>query len=141
MLNRRVANHEEYDDVVLNEPAGEVSLHTDIVAWIAANGDRRRCGVALRYLAADVRVASGSGIGPQHYSLRDGDPSSYWPNELDQKKTNHKMALFVADLTGIAEDLSRWPLARTATSVSSYAYSGTITTRSSPLSTWSPTAT
>tara|TARA_B100002052_G_scaffold242814_1_gene227780 strand:- start:5298 stop:6176 length:879 start_codon:yes stop_codon:yes gene_type:complete len=105
VLNRRVANHEEYDDVVLNElQAGEVSLHTDLLLHGSPPNfsDRRRCGVALRYLAADVKVASGSESWTHSaVHVRDGDPSSYWPNRpRPEKDEPHKMALFVGGFDG-----------------------------------------
>ena len=106
VLNRRVVEHEKYEnDVVLNEfRAGKVSLHTDLLLHgSAANlSSRRRCGVALRYLAAEVKVVPGG-----EDWIRDavhvgaGDPSGYWPNRSRPLKDEpHKMAKFSGGFDG-----------------------------------------
>ena len=105
VLNRRVVNHEDYDDVVLNElQAGEVSLHTDLLLHGSPPNlsDRRRCGIALRYLAADVKVASGAeSWAHSAVHVRDGDPTAYWPNRpRPEKDEPHKMAQFVGGFDG-----------------------------------------
>ena len=63
VLNREVLNVHEYNDVTFNELlAGEVSLHTDLLLHGSAPNlsTRRRCGIALRYLAAEVKLAQGA---------------------------------------------------------------------------------
>jgi non-haem Fe2+, alpha-ketoglutarate-dependent halogenase len=105
VLNRRVAGHEGFDDTVVNElAAGQVSLHTDLLLHgsHANNSDRRRCGIALRYIAADVRAVAGGEnwiTGAVH--VADGDPSAYWPNRpRPDGEDPHRMARFVGGFDG-----------------------------------------
>ena len=105
VLNRRVVEHERYDDVALNElQAGEVSLHTDLLLHGSpANlSSRRRCGIALRYLAAQVKVVpGGEGWTRSAVHVGAGDPSGYWPNRSRPLKDEpHKMAGFVGGFDG-----------------------------------------
>jgi len=105
VLNRRVVEHERYDDVVLNElQAGEVSLHTDLLLHGSdANlSSRRRCGIALRYLAAQVKVVPGGESWIRSaVHVGAGDPSGYWPNQSRPLKDEpHKMAGFVGGFDG-----------------------------------------
>lgn len=81
VLNQSIDNPEQYgtpvDDILR---AGEISIHSDLLLHgsEANNSDRRRCGLTLRYCAADVRahmewnqkgvIVSGS------------DPSGHWAN-------------------------------------------------------------
>ena len=79
---RRVAGADRFQDTFVNGlSAGEVSLHTDLLHGSGANtSDRRRCGITLRYIAADVRAVTGGedwNTGSVH--VGDGDPSRYWP--------------------------------------------------------------
>ena len=84
VLNRRVAGHEDFDDTFTNElVAGEVSLHTDLLLHGSGLNvsDRRRCGITLRYVAAEVRaVTAGESWIRGAVQVADGDPSGYWPN-------------------------------------------------------------
>lgn len=105
VLNRRVVEHESYDDAVLNEMgAGEVSLHTDLLLHGSPPNfsDRRRCGIALRYLAAEVKVVPGGESWTQSaVHIGDGDASGYWPNRPRPLKDEpHKMAAFVGGFDG-----------------------------------------
>ena len=105
VLNRRVAEHESYDDAVLNEMgAGEVSLHTDLLLHGSPPNfsDRRRCGIALRYLAAEVKVVPGGESWTRSaVHIGDGDRSGYWPNRPRPLKDEpHKMAAFVGGFDG-----------------------------------------
>jgi ectoine hydroxylase-related dioxygenase (phytanoyl-CoA dioxygenase family) len=86
VLNQTVENAEQYgtpvDDVLR---AGEISIHSDLLLHgsEANESDRRRCGLTLRYCAADVRadldwnqkgvIVSGS------------DPSGHWANPARPK--------------------------------------------------------
>ncbi len=57
VLNQTVENPEQYGDVIYDElPAGEISLHSDLLLHgsEANESDRRRCGLTLRYAASDV---------------------------------------------------------------------------------------
>ena len=59
VLDQTVENAEQYGEPVDVElRAGEVSLHSDLLlhASEANASDRRRCGLTLRYCAADVRA-------------------------------------------------------------------------------------
>ena len=105
VLNRRVAAHETYDTLVSNElQAGEVSLHSDLLLHgsPANSSNRRRCGIALRYIAASVRTV----LGEESWThsavhVESGDPSGYWPNRprpaVDEP---HKMARFLGGFDG-----------------------------------------
>ncbi len=105
VLNRRVSDHAGFEDTFVNElAAGEVSLHTDLMLHGSrANvSDRRRCGVALRYIGADVRAVAGGDnwiFGAVH--VADGDPSGYWPHtERPDGENPHRMARFVGGFDG-----------------------------------------
>jgi len=105
VLNRRVAEHENYDETVLNEmKAGEVSLHTDLLLHGSPPNfsERRRCGIALRYLAAEVKVVPGGESWTRSaVHIGNGDPSGYWPNRTRPLKDEpHKMASFVGGFDG-----------------------------------------
>ena len=105
VLNRRVVEHEDYVDVALNEmQAGEVSLHTDLLLHGSPPNfsARRRCGIALRYLAAEVKVIPGGESWTRSaVHIGDGDPSGYWPNRTRPLKDEpHKMAGFVGGFDG-----------------------------------------
>ena len=63
MLVQTVDNPADYDTppVALEMRAGQISLHND---WILHGSgpnrsNRRRCGLAMRYLSADVRACNG----------------------------------------------------------------------------------
>lgn len=105
VLNRRVVEHDSYADRFVNElPAGSVSLHTDLLLHgsRANTSGRRRCGIALRYVAADVRAVAGGEnwlFGAVH--VADGDPSGYWPNRpRPEGDEPHKMANFTGGFDG-----------------------------------------
>ncbi len=81
VLNQTVEEAEQYGPPVDNElKAGEISMHSDLLLHgsEANDSDRRRCGLTLRYCAADVKahldwhakgvIVSGS------------DPSGHWAN-------------------------------------------------------------
>ena len=62
VLNQSVSDFEALGDTVDNElPAGAISLHTDLLLHgsEANQSDRRRCGLTLRYCAAEVKAYLG----------------------------------------------------------------------------------
>ena len=80
VLNQTVSNPEQYGEapVSLNLRAGQMSLHSD---WILHASEpnisnRRRCGLAMRFLSSDVRAFEGWN---QHAIVcRGEDPSGHW---------------------------------------------------------------
>ena len=82
VLNQTVANPEAYGDdpVALELRAGQISLHSD---WILHGSEpnesnRRRCGLAMRFLSSDVRAFQGWN---QHSIVCRGvEPSGHWAN-------------------------------------------------------------
>ena len=81
VLNQRVAEAGRYGEPVDNVlRAGEISLHSDLLLHGSeANGsDRRRCGLTLRYCAAEVRAYlewNRKGV-----IVSGRDPSGHWAN-------------------------------------------------------------
>lgn len=81
VLNQRVDDVERFGDPVsLELKAGQASLHSD---WMlhgseVNQSDRRRCGLALRYLSADVRAHEGWNA--HSVICRGSDPSGHWAN-------------------------------------------------------------
>ncbi|MEM7250517.1 MAG: phytanoyl-CoA dioxygenase family protein [Pseudomonadota bacterium] len=82
VLNQTVAHPERYGESAypLELKAGEMSLHSD---WLlhgseVNRSDRRRCGLAMRYLSSDVRAFNGWN---EHSVIcRGTDPSGHWAN-------------------------------------------------------------
>ena len=79
-LSQTVKNPERYGDtpVALTLRAGQMSLHSD---WILHGtepnpSDRRRCGLAMRYLSSDVRAFNG--WNRDSIICRGRDPSGHW---------------------------------------------------------------
>ena len=81
VLNQSIDNAEQYGEPVDDcLRAGEASLHSDLLLHgsEANNSDRRRCGLTLRYAAADVRAHlgwNGKGV-----IVSGSDPSGHWAN-------------------------------------------------------------
>jgi ectoine hydroxylase-related dioxygenase (phytanoyl-CoA dioxygenase family) len=81
VLNQTIDNVEQYGDPVDDcLRAGEVSLHSDLLLHgsNANDSDRRRCGLTLRYAAAEVRAHlgwNGKGV-----IVSGSDPSGHWAN-------------------------------------------------------------
>jgi non-haem Fe2+, alpha-ketoglutarate-dependent halogenase len=81
VLNQTIENAEQYgqpvDDVLR---AGEVSLHSDLLLHgsDANTSDRRRCGLTLRYAAADVRAHLGWNA--KGVLVSGSDPDGHWGN-------------------------------------------------------------
>ena len=61
-------------------PAGFVSIHSDLLLHgsDANESDRRRCGLTLRYCAADVRA--GLDWNAKGVVVSGSDPSGHWAN-------------------------------------------------------------
>jgi len=81
VLNQRVENAEQFGEPVDVElKAGEISLHSDLLLHSseANRSDRRRCGLTLRYCAADVRA--GLGWNAKGVLVSGEDPSGHWAN-------------------------------------------------------------
>ena len=81
VLNQMVENAEEFGDPVYVElPAGSVSVHSDLLLHgsNANDSDRRRCGLTLRYCAADVRA--GLDWNAKGVVVSGSDPSGHWAN-------------------------------------------------------------
>ena len=81
VLNQTIENVEQYgrfvDDIL---KAGEASFHSDLLLHGSESNlsDRRRCGLTLRYAAADVRAHldwNQKGVW-----VSGGDPSGHWAN-------------------------------------------------------------
>jgi hypothetical protein len=81
VLNQTVDNPEQYGEIVNDElRAGEISLHSDLLLHgsEANSSHRRRCGLTIRYAAADVRAAmewNQKGVW-----VKGSDPSGHWSN-------------------------------------------------------------
>lgn len=80
VLSQTVDNPERYGDapISLELKAGQISLHSD---WILHGSepnrsDRRRCGLAMRYLSCDVRASDG--WNKDSVICRGEDPSGHW---------------------------------------------------------------
>ena len=81
VLDQTVENAEQYGTPVNIElQAGEVSIHSDLLLHgSAANeSDLRRCGLTLRYCAADVRAEMDWNL--KGVVVRGSDPSGHWAN-------------------------------------------------------------
>lgn len=81
VLNQSIDNAEQYGEVVLDElKAGQASMHSDLLLHgsEANQSDRRRCGLTLRYCAAEVRASlewQRKGV-----YVRGTDSSGHWSN-------------------------------------------------------------
>ncbi|HEV2667895.1 MAG TPA: phytanoyl-CoA dioxygenase family protein, partial [Blastocatellia bacterium] len=71
------------DDVLL---AGEISIHSDLTLHgsEANDSDRRRCGLTLRYCAADVRAYLGWNA--KGVVVCGVDASGHWANAARPRK-------------------------------------------------------
>jgi len=81
VLFQTVPNAEEYGDPVNVElQAGEISMHSDMLLHgsEANDSDRRRCGLTLRYCAADVRAMQGWHL--KGVVVAGSDPEDHWAN-------------------------------------------------------------
>ncbi|MCA9145978.1 MAG: phytanoyl-CoA dioxygenase family protein [Planctomycetaceae bacterium] len=81
VLDQTVENAEQYGTPVDDElAAGEISIHSDLLLHgsEANDSDSRRCGLTLRYCAADVRA--GLDWNRKGVVLCGADPSGHWAN-------------------------------------------------------------
>ena len=79
VLNQTVENVDQYGtpiDVTLN--AGEISIHSDLLLHGSElnHSNRRRCGLTMRFCAAEVRAEYG--WNREGVFISGGDPSGHW---------------------------------------------------------------
>jgi len=82
VLNQTVDNAEQFGQPVDDElKAGEISLHSDLLLHgsEANNSDRRRCGLTLRYCAAEVRAYMD--WNQKGVIVSGADPTGHWANQ------------------------------------------------------------
>jgi ectoine hydroxylase-related dioxygenase (phytanoyl-CoA dioxygenase family) len=82
VLTEKVPEAERLGDPVhLELKAGEISLHSDLMLHSseANESDRRRCGIAIRYVSPDVRSLIEEWA-PHSIWCRGGDPGGQWAN-------------------------------------------------------------
>jgi non-heme Fe2+,alpha-ketoglutarate-dependent halogenase len=81
VLNQTIENAEQYGPIV-DDPlkAGECSIHSDLLLHgsEANSSDRRRCGLTIRYAAADVRAGMDWNL--KGVVVAGCDPSGHWAN-------------------------------------------------------------
>lgn len=81
VLDQTIENVEQYGEPVDDELlAGEVSIHSDLLLHgsNANDSDRRRCGLTLRYCAAEVRAHMDWNL--KGVIVSGSDPSGHWAN-------------------------------------------------------------
>lgn len=81
VLNQTIENPEQYGSAVDDSlKAGEISIHSDLLLHgsEANESERRRCGLTLRYCAADVRA--GMDWNAKGVIVAGADPSGHWLN-------------------------------------------------------------
>ena len=81
ILNQEVENAEQWGEPLDVElKAGEASMHSDLLLHGSEenNSNRRRCGLTLRYCAAEVRA--GLGWNAKGVVVSGSDPSGHWAN-------------------------------------------------------------
>jgi chlorinating enzyme len=81
VLNQTIENAEQYGTPVDDElSAGEISIHSDLLLHgsEANNSDRRRCGLTLRYCAAEVRAHMD--WNQKGVIVSGSDPTGHWAN-------------------------------------------------------------
>jgi ectoine hydroxylase-related dioxygenase (phytanoyl-CoA dioxygenase family) len=82
VLDQTVEDAEQYGGPPFNVElkAGEISIHSDLLLHgsEANHSDRRRCGLTLRYCAADVRA--GLDWNQKGVIVSGSDPSGHWAN-------------------------------------------------------------
>lgn len=81
VLGQTVENPEQYGRIVVDDlQAGQVSIHNDLLLHgsDANKSTRRRCGLTLRYAAAEVRAEMGWNA--KGVVVRGNDPSGHWGN-------------------------------------------------------------
>lgn len=81
VLNQTVEDPEQYGEIVNDElKAGQISIHSDLLLHgsEANDSDRRRCGLTIRYAAADVRA--GMDWNQKGVWVKGSDPTGHWAN-------------------------------------------------------------
>lgn len=81
VLSQSIDNAEQYGAVVYDElKAGQVSIHSDLLLHGSEANDssRRRCGLTLRYCAADVRAEMN--WNEKGVQVRGSDATNHWFN-------------------------------------------------------------
>jgi len=81
VLNQSIDDPQQFGQIVDNVlAAGEASIHSDLLLHgsDANPSDRRRCGLTLRYCAADVRAELG--WNEKGVVVRGTDPGGHWAN-------------------------------------------------------------
>jgi non-haem Fe2+, alpha-ketoglutarate-dependent halogenase len=81
VLSQSIDNAEQYGEVVWDElKAGQISMHSDLLLHgsEANESSRRRCGLTLRYCAADVHAAMNWNEKGVH--VRGSDSRGHWFN-------------------------------------------------------------
>ena len=81
VLNQSIDNVEQYGNEICDVlKAGEVSIHSDLLLHgsEANNSDRRRCGLTLRYCAAEVRAHMD--WNQKGVIVSGSDPTGHWAN-------------------------------------------------------------
>jgi len=81
VLNQTVENPEQFGEIVFDElKAGQMSLHSDLLLHGSEpnRSDRRRCGLTIRYAAAEVRA--GMDWNQKGVWVKGTDPTSHWAN-------------------------------------------------------------
>lgn len=81
VLNQTIDRPEDFGQITLDElSAGQVSMHSDLLLHgsDANHSARRRCGLTLRYCAADVRAELG--WNEKGVVVRGQDPQNHWSN-------------------------------------------------------------
>lgn len=81
VLSQSIDNAEQYGAVVYDElKAGQVSIHSDLLLHGSEANDssRRRCGLTLRYCAADVRAEMN--WNEKGVQVRGSDSTNHWFN-------------------------------------------------------------
>ncbi|APZ93825.1 phytanoyl-CoA dioxygenase family protein [Fuerstiella marisgermanici] len=81
VLDQVVENPEQYGPVVIDDlKAGQASIHNDLLLHgsDANHSNRRRCGLTLRYAAAEVRAAMGWNA--KGLVVRGTDAAGHWGN-------------------------------------------------------------
>jgi ectoine hydroxylase-related dioxygenase (phytanoyl-CoA dioxygenase family) len=82
VLNQTVDGAESFGEPIYVElKAGEISMHNDLLLHgsEANNSARRRCGLTLRYCAADVRAHMD--WNQKGVIVSGSDPSGHWANQ------------------------------------------------------------
>ena len=83
VLNQTVVDAGQFGEEVDDDlKAGQISLHTDLLLHgsNANTSTRRRCGLTLRYCAADVWSDPALGWNAEGVIVSGTDPSGHWAN-------------------------------------------------------------